>query len=343
MPGGRIIQGHFGSTPRAKLDGHVAQNDRPQPTAPNLTGASTMTPPNWQNTQSLPVADIQVEERLRIASPTAVASIVSSIHEVGSILQPLLVRKVKGRFRLMDGLHRLTAAKQVGIEEVPVKVSDCTNDQAIRIEVDANVAGAPLTALDMAVFLAAHKALYERENPKATKAFKATQARRADQTDIMSVRSFAANAAEVFGKGDRHIRRLISVGEKLSKDEIALLRHAPKRVQFKDLEHIAKCSEQEDRSAICAALGAGEAKSAKEVLDRRKLPGGAMRTPAEQQVDKLGDAFSRASKASKKQFVLLYRAELTQLLNELPAETETAAEAGTTAEVVSFASKQEAG
>lgn len=307
-----------------------------------------MTPPNWQTIQTLPVSSIEVEERLRIASPTAVASIVSSIHEVGSILQPLLVRRVKTGYRLMDGLHRLTAAKQVGLKEVPVKVSDCTNDQAIRIEVDANVAGAPLTALDMAVFLAAHKELYERENPETAQG-KAGAHGRWNATDIMSVASFSANAAEVFGKGDRHIRRLISVGEKLSKEEIALLRHAPKRVQFKDLEHIAKCSEQSDRSAICAALGAGEAKSAKEVLDRRKLPGGAMRTPAEQQVDKLGDAFSRASKASKKQFVLLFRAELTQLLSELPAETETtthpgtAAQTGTTAEVVSFASKQEAG
>ena len=301
-----------------------------------------MTPPNWQNTQSLPVADIQVEERLRIASPTAVASIVSSIHEVGSILQPLLVRKVKGGVRLMDGLHRLTAAKEVGLEEVPVTVSDCTNDQAIRIEVDANVAGAPLTALDMAVFLAAHKALYEREHPETAQG-RAGAYSRWDANDKMSFASFSANAAETFGKSQKSMQRLISVGEKLSKDEIALLRQAPKRVQFKDLEHIAKCSEQSDRSAICAALGAGEAKSAKEVLDRRKLPGGAMRTPAEQQVDKLGDAFSRASKASKKQFVLLYRAELTQLLSELPAETLPPAQAGTTAKIVSFASKQEAG
>ncbi len=53
----------------------------------------------------------------------------------------------------MDGLHRLCAAKEIGLEEVPVCVSDCTLDLAIRIEVDANVAGAPLSALDMADFL----------------------------------------------------------------------------------------------------------------------------------------------------------------------------------------------
>ncbi len=294
-----------------------------------------MTPPNWQNTQSLPVADIQVEERLRIASKPAVASIVSSIQEVGSILQPLLVRRIKTGYRLMDGLHRLTAAKQVGLKEVPVKVSECTNDQAIRIEVDANVAGAPLTPLDMAVFLAAHKELYERENPEAAQG-KAGAHGRWNATDIMSVASFSANAAEVFGKGDRHIRRLISVGEKLSKAEIDLLRKAPNRVQFIDLEHIAKCGAQADRSAICAALGAGEAKTAKEVLDRKKAPGAAVLSPLDQQIAKLKDAYSRAQKSARREFVRLHSDELIELIHEISAEEEGAAE------VVSFASKREA-
>ena len=296
-----------------------------------------MTPPNWQNTHSLPVADIQVEERLRIASKPAVASIVSSIQEVGSILQPLLVRRVKGGYRLMDGLHRLTAAKEVGLEKVPVKVSDCTNDQAIRIEVDANVAGAPLTALDMAVFLAAHKELYERENPEAKRAFRANQARRGDCTDIMSVQSFATNAADVFGKGDRHIRRLISVGEKLSREEISLLRKAPKKVQFKDLEHIAKCGEPEDRSAICAALGSGGAKSAKEVLDRKKAAGAQVQSTTGQQVSKLKDAYSRAKKAARKEFVRLHCDELIELIHEIAFEEDKAAE------VVPFTSTRKAG
>ena len=285
-----------------------------------------MTPPNWQSVQTLPVADIEVEERLRTASETAIASIVSSIQEVGSILQPLLVRRIKGGFRLMDGLHRLTAAKEAGLEEVPVKVSECTNDQALRIEVDANVAGAPLTPLDMAVFLAAHKELYERDNPETRRGSAGGRAKNGVLTDIMSVSTFAVNAAEVFGKGDRHIRRLISVGEKLSKQEIALLRQAPNRVQFKDLEQIAKCGEQADRSAICAALGSGEAKTAKEVLNRQKAPGAAVQSPHQQHVAKLKDAFSRAPKSARREFVRLYCDELIELINDVAAEDTKAPE-----------------
>ncbi|KXF92114.1 ParB/RepB/Spo0J family partition protein [Phaeobacter inhibens] len=316
MPGALTHAGHAAQVKRRNLIGHVAQNDRSKNPTLSYDGASPMTPPTWQKTHTLPVDDIQVEERLRTASETAVASIVSSIQEVGSILQPLLVRRVKGGYRLLDGLHRLTAAKEAGLAEVPVKVSECTNDQAIRIEVDANVAGAPLTPLDMAVFLAAHKELYERENPEATRAHKARQARLSDHTDKMSVRSFAANAAEVFGKGERQIFRLISVGEKLSPSEIAQLRGAPQKVQFKDLEHIAKCGEQADRTAICAALGDGTAKSAKEVLDRKKAPGAALKTPVEQQFSKLADAFIRASKEARRQFVAQYGDVLSELIED---------------------------
>lgn len=334
MPGAQIIRGNFKPNSRAKFTGHVAQNGGPSLSNFKSVGVCPMTPPNWQKIQSLPVADIQVEERLRVASPTAVASIVSSIQEVGSILKPLLVRRVKTGYRLIDGLHRLFAAKELGLEEVPVKVTECTNDQAIRIEVDANLAGAPLSALDMAVFLAAHKELYEKDHPETAQG-KAGATSRWNATDKMSVASYAANAAEVFGKSERQIFRLISVGEKLSNEETAQLRQAPNRVQFTDLEQIAKCGDEADRRAICQALGDGKAKSAKEVLSAKKAPGATEQSAPEQQLSKLGDAWARASKRARLDFVELNRKALTELLAELPEEE-------TTAEVITLDSKREA-
>lgn len=293
-----------------------------------------MTPPNWQKIDTLPVSNIQVEERLRTASPTAVASIVSSIQEVGRILQPLLVRKVKGGYRLMDGLHRLCAAREIGLEDVPVSVSDCTLDQAIRIEVDANLAGAPLSALDMAVFLSAHKALYEKDHPEAARGMAGARGRW-NATDIMSVASFSANAAEVFGKDARHIRRLISVGEKLSREEARLLREAPRKVQFTDLEQIAKCGSPIDRYDICRALGEGSAKSAKEVLARKKAPGTAVKDPIEAARKKLNDAYSRAPKEARRRFAHSHRDELLEFLGEeVSTESDEAPEID--AEIVPF-------
>ncbi|WP_405112621.1 hypothetical protein L0Z65_04120 [Phaeobacter sp. BS52] len=176
-----------------------------------------------------------------------------------------------------------------------------------------------MTPLDMAVFLAAHKALYERENPETARG-KAGAHGRWDANDKMSLASFTANAAETFGKSQKTMQRLISVGEKLSPSEIAQLRDAPQKVQFKDLEHIAKCGEQADRSAICAALGDGTAKSAKEVLDRKKAPGAALKTPVEQQFSKLADAFIRASKEARRQFVAQYGDVLSELIEDAKGE-----------------------
>lgn len=295
-----------------------------------------MRPPNWQKIDTLPVSAIQVEERLRTASPTAVDSIVSSIQEVGCILQPLLVRKVKGGYRLMDGLHRLCAAKEIGLEDVPVSVSDCTLDQAIRIEVDANVAGAPLSALDMAVFLAAHKALYEKDHPEAARGLAGAKGRW-NANDKMSFASFSANAADVFDKSQKTIQRLISVGEKLSREEIAQLRNAPKRVQFNDLEQISKCGYDADRAKICRALGDGSAKSAKEVLSRNKQPGAAVQSPVEKAQSKIAEAWARAPLEARRRFVAASLDDLVELINEHEAPDLPVGDA----DVISFQSRRE--
>lgn len=278
-----------------------------------------MQPIKFSDVIMIPPSEIEVVTRLRNASAPGVASIVSSINEIGGILKPLLVRKIKGAYRLMDGLNRLEAALECELTEVPVRVARCNNDQAVRIEVDANVAGAPLSALDMAVFLAAHKALYDKENPQATQG-KAGAAGRWNATDKMSVASFAANAAEVFGKCERQIYRLISVGEQLNDEHIKHLRSAPKRVQFKDLEAIAKCGDPADRTAICVALGAGESKSAKDVLDRKKQPGAAISDPVEDALKKLQDAWVRAPQATRGRFVRDRADELRALLPVEPSE-----------------------
>jgi len=270
---------------------------------------------------TLPVADIQVSQRLREISQVAVDTLVASIREIGHILHPVQVQKVKDGWRLLDGAHRLTAAAILGFEEVPVVAFECTNSDAVKVEVDGNAAGAPLNALDMAVFLAARKKIYEKENPEARRGSAGGMAKNGVLTDTMSVSSFAANAAEIFGKGERQIFRLISVGEKLSPDEIADLRSAPNKVQFKDLEHIAKSGDAKLRAEICRDLGNGTAKSAKEVLDRRKLPGVALKNPTEEALNRIQDAWARAPQAAKNSFVADHADELRALLDRSSGET----------------------
>ena len=69
----------------------------------------------------LPVADIEIGQRLRPASEAGVQAIIASIGELGVMKDPIHVRRQKdGRAILMAGLHRLTAARELGWETIKV-------------------------------------------------------------------------------------------------------------------------------------------------------------------------------------------------------------------------------
>lgn len=278
-----------------------------------------MTTPTKQKITHLPTEAIQVEERLRGVSAAAVDTLVFSIRELG-LLHPLQVQKIKGGYRLLDGMHRLTAARELGLVEVPVSVFTCTNRQAMKIEVEGNLAGAPLNPLDMGLFLAAQKRLYEEEHPETKNGARGLNAINGVQTDKMSVWSFAANAADVLGKNERSIRRLIKASTDLAPEEIDMLRRAERRVQLNDLEFLGRQGDASDRRAICEALSQGTAKNARAALRAHfKLPGNALATMADQHWRKLADTWARASKEARRRFVRDHADTLHELLDELDA------------------------
>ncbi|APE43624.1 hypothetical protein BOO69_09515 [Sulfitobacter alexandrii] len=290
-----------------------------------------MTTPTKQKITHLPPDAIQVEERLRGVSAAAVDTLVCSIRELG-LLHPLQVQKIKGGYRLLDGMHRLTAARKLGLSEVPVSVFTCSNHQAMKIEVEGNLAGAPLNPLDMGLFLAAQKRLYEEEHPETRNGAKGLNAINGVQTDKMSIWSFAANAADVLGKNERSIRRLIKAATDLAPDEIAMLRRAERRVQLNDLEFLGKLGDAGDRRAICEALSQGTAKNARAALRAQGVqPGAAVKTKADQDSGKLAETWARASKAARRQFVRDHAVPLRELLDQLDAPG---------GEIVSFESRR---
>ena len=101
--------------------------------------------------------------------------------------------------------------------------TDVTDDWARLMEVDDNLAGAEMNALDTAVFLAERKRVYEKLHPE-TKASTgaALVAHRWNTADIMSVVSFASATAEKFGMTDRHVRRMIAAGARLTQSDLQL-------------------------------------------------------------------------------------------------------------------------
>lgn len=260
--------------------------------------------------------DIQFGDRLRPIKRSGVESIRASYNEIGILKDVIHVRKKKdGQLWLICGGHRLTFAIEEGWDTIELKAWHCTDDWSLLMEIDDNLAGADLDPLDTAIFLAERKRVYERLHPEVKHGAKGRATINGNQTDTMSVWSFATATAEKFGMSDRHVRRMIAAGGALDADDIAVLRTGKKAVTLADLQTIAKL-DPEYRYRVCCAMAGGEASSAAKAMRLiEHKPKAAQQTDAEKQLRTLNDAFARASKAAKSNFIDIHRAELEALLS----------------------------
>lgn len=269
-----------------------------------------MSEPTLIQTRTTLATDIIMSAgRLRPVSEAGVQAIMMSIEELGQIVTPLVVRQRRNRdgvvHELLDGAHRLEAARRIGMETVPVRVFECGDDQARLLEIDGNLAGAELNPLDTAVFLAARKAIYERIHPetKAAVGAQLVAKRWSNTTELSSVASFCAITAEKFGMTERQVRKIVAAGCRLGTDEIAKLRAAPKPVTLKDLQDIARIGPAPQRYAVVDALAEGRAKSASAALKALKQPVEAPRSAADEQLATLLKAWDRASGVARARFL----------------------------------------
>lgn len=252
---------------------------------------------------------------MRPVSAAGVATIAASVRELGQLANPVVVRQLRRKgetiWRVLDGVHRLEALRELGWTEVPVRVFECSDDQARIMEIDGNPSGAELNPLDTAVFLATRKAVYERLHPE-TKAGGAGAVARWDANDMMS---FASATAERFGLSKRHVEGLVAAGTRLGPDEVARLRTAPRQVTLKDLQDISRIGSPVERYDVVNALAEGQAQSASAALKARQTPvGAADEHPVEDQFKALSKAWTRPGAAARRQFIAVYVDDLIQLV-----------------------------
>ena len=274
----------------------------------------------------LPIELIEADEdsRLRPATEAGCETILQSLDELGRIVAPLHVRKIGDRYVLLDGMHRLAVARMEGIHTVPVRVYRCNDQQAQLMEIDGNIAGAELTPLDTAVFLAARKRVYEKMHPE-TKRGAAGLAAINGQTDTMSVRSFVKTTAKKFGLSERHVRRLVSAGLSLDQKDLGKLRSAPEQVTLKDLMEISQIEQSGERHNVCIMLAEGSAKSASEARHKYAIATGAAENaepedPETAELNALLKAWSRTRKSARKRFMNEAGEDLVALMVELKEE-----------------------
>lgn len=276
--------------------------------------------PTLVSTGPVALTAIDVRDRLRPVSESGVESIMASINEVGVMKDPVHLRRKKdGKLVLIAGGHRIEAAKRLGWEEVEARIwTDVTDDWARMMEIDDNLAGAELTPLDHAIFLAQRKVVYERLHPEATRG--GDRRSQHFQTDIESVRSFVAVTADKFGIDERHVRRLVAAGSKINHPDATLLRSAPRPVTLKDLIDLSREGNAAARYEAVQAFASGGAKKIGEALKARAAREAGIKPPVK---DKVDDAFMalkklwvRAPKAAKRRFVDEFGSDIAQIIGE---------------------------
>ncbi|PIE04885.1 MAG: chromosome partitioning protein ParB [Spirochaetales bacterium] len=105
-----------------------------------------------EGVQTLPLARIQPnpEQPRTKFDPAALSELAESIRQQG-IIQPILAeKKSDGTFIIIAGERRWRAAKEAGLEEVPVIVRDFTREQKLEIALVENIQREDLSPLEEA-------------------------------------------------------------------------------------------------------------------------------------------------------------------------------------------------
>lgn len=180
----------------------------------------------------IPTDRIKVGPRLRKPREARVAALVASIEQDG-LTTPLEVSpagKGEDAYHLTAGQLRLEALKRLGLD-APCRVKPAGAAERRRREIDENLLADGLTVLEKARYLAAAKALYDAENPGATRGgdrgnqhtggksrqvanLAVCQPGAVIKLEVVPA-AFSVTAAERYGFAVRSVERLCRIGAKL--------------------------------------------------------------------------------------------------------------------------------
>jgi len=232
---------------------------------------------------------------------------------------PVLVRKTRKGFVLVDGANRLAVMTELGAAIIPVVAISCRDDEARALEASQNLAGAGMTPVDDAIFLAAYSEAYGDLHPETRAGVAGGLARQGLATELSS---FAETIAEKRAITVRQVRKIARAGRSISRNEADQLRAAPKRVTLADLQMLGKIADPDERVAVVEALAEGRKASAarKAYLAAKNGAAPSVKDPAEDGFKALIALWGRVPKASKRRFAGHFGAELQELIDQAHGE-----------------------
>lgn len=270
---------------------------------------------NGGNVIRLPLDQIEVGSRLRDVRESFVLNLMLMAEDTG-ITTPIHVRKVQGRYVLIDGAHRMETARRRGDPDIACLVVECRADEARAMEASNNLGAARMTPLQTAMFIASWKRDYYALHPERKPGvFKGNQY---TEKLVGGILPLTKTIADAFGVDESTVKRAMSAGDTLTPEEAAALEAAPGRITMLDLRALSKINDAEERAAVVARLASGNAKSAAEA--RRALrverDGEApVKDPADQQYLALSAAWSRAGTKARSRFLFEFAKDIWRAQN----------------------------
>ncbi|WP_228282241.1 ParB/RepB/Spo0J family partition protein [Rubrobacter tropicus] len=160
----------------------------------------------------MPVSAIRPNARQpRQTFPRAgIEELASSIREVG-VLQPLVVRSTTGGFELIAGERRLRAAKEAGLDRVPVLIRQAGDNESMELALVENLQRENLSPLETA---AAYQALMEGFGLTKDQLARRLGKSRAAVTNTLRLAQLPASIREMLGQGqlsEGHARALLGL------------------------------------------------------------------------------------------------------------------------------------
>lgn len=282
-------------------------------------------PPEATNTLPLEQISQRADQPRRYFSPEAMQQLVESV-KVNGILQPLLVRPLEGGYELVAGERRLRAAKEAGLEEVPVMVREMTDALATQFALTENLQREDLNPVEETEgILQLLEMKLGRTRVEVTSLLNRMSNAERGLTDNVISSEDEQVINEVFAAIGRLTPESFRVNRlpllKLPEDILEALHQG--RIEYTKAKEIAKLKDDNARqqlleSAIAQGLSLNQIKErVKELKPAASLP-----APTQKEIKQLSTKASRVPKLVKEAAQRLQEPEVFQKAQKLLSEIE---------------------
>ena len=205
----------------------------------------------------MPVSAIRPNARQprRTFPQAGIEELAASIREVG-VLQPLVVRSTVGGFELIAGERRLRAAKEAGLDRVPVLIRQAGDNESMELALVENLQRENLSPLETA---AAYQALMDGFGLSKDQLAGRLGKSRAAVTNTLRLAQLPEPVRDLLGEGrltEGHARALLGLSTENQMVRLAQ-RIQSEKLSVRQTEELVR--EQADAPAPAGPSGSGRA------------------------------------------------------------------------------------